>query len=104
MYIHSFSNSSDLLWTKASDYIITQKKIASETIDFIQPSKDSKLIKYSPVFDSESKNNNFENPLSIDLDDLFKIDLEGSVRVPPRDSIVPRLHHHCSSFLTLLHM
>ena len=67
MYIHSFSNSSDLLWTKASDYVITQKKITSETIDFIQPSKDSKLIKYSPVYDSESKNNNFENPLSIDL-------------------------------------
>tara|TARA_B100001750_G_C15501538_1_gene597544 strand:+ start:151 stop:1185 length:1035 start_codon:yes stop_codon:yes gene_type:complete len=81
MYIHSFSNSSDLLWTKASDYVITQKKITSETIDFIQPSKDSKLIKYSPVFDSESKNNNFENPLSIDLDDLFKIDLEDEVSI-----------------------
>ena len=42
MYIHSVSNSSGLLWAKASSYTITQKKMGSDTVDFIHASKDAK--------------------------------------------------------------
>ena len=76
MYIHSVSNSSGLLWAKASSYTITQKKMGADTVDFIHASKDSKLVKYSPVLETEDQRNDIDNLLPIDLDDLFNIDLD----------------------------
>tara|TARA_Y100001960_G_C14646569_1_gene813658 strand:+ start:121 stop:1155 length:1035 start_codon:yes stop_codon:yes gene_type:complete len=81
MYLHSETNSSDLLWVKSSDYIITQKKIGSVINYYIESSKDSKLMKFAPIFDNKDSGNNFENTISIDLDDLLKIDLENEVSI-----------------------
>ena len=75
MYIHSVSNSSGLLWAKASSYTITQKKMGADAVDFIHASKDAKLVKYSPVLETEDQRNDIDNLLPIDLDDLFNIDL-----------------------------
>ena len=81
MYIHSVSNSSGLLWAKASSYTITQKKMGSDTVDFIHASKDAKLVKYSPVLETEDQRNDIDNLLPIDLDDLFNIDLEDDATI-----------------------
>ena len=81
MYIHSVSNSSDLLWTKSSNYKIIEKNIGSVTLNCIQASEDATLIRYSPVFDSGSEKSYIENSLIIDLDDFLKVDLEDEVSI-----------------------
>ena len=76
MYIHNISDTSNLMWTKATNYIIEERVIDSVNVDYIKASQDSKLIQYSPIIDTCLQNYNLDNPLKIKLDDLLDINLE----------------------------
>ena len=72
MYIHNISDTSNLMWTKATNYIIEERVIDSVNVDYIKASQDSKLIQYSPIIDTCLQNYNLDNPLKINPGDIVE--------------------------------